>query len=120
MSANLPDLFQYGLEIIAMSVRMGSEALARSQSVDRSSGSWAYTFIGSTAAEVQAALKSFHQVQVRPPVQRALPLTLKVLGNTLVQTAICRCDIAHLDHLLWTPIHLCKVLARMPLACTDS
>lgn len=70
MSSSVADLFRYGLEMIAMSVRLGHELVARSLKVDETAGSWAYSIIGVTATEVEATLNSFHQAQVGQPPKR--------------------------------------------------
>lgn len=65
MASNITDLVKYGLDVAAMSVRMGHELVVRSQRVDNTPGSWAYSIVGATAAEVEVLLTSFCQVQVR-------------------------------------------------------
>lgn len=64
VSKSISDFFKLGLEIVAMSVRLGYELWARSRMVDETSGSWAYSIVGATAPEVEATLKSFHDAQV--------------------------------------------------------
>ena len=64
MASNITDLLKYGLEMVAMSVRLGHEIVARSQSVDSGPGSWAYSIIGVNATEMESLLTSFHEVQV--------------------------------------------------------
>ena len=65
MSSNITELLKYGLEIVAMSVRLGDEIVSRSQRVDDTPGSWAYSLIGTTAAEAESILTSFHEIHVR-------------------------------------------------------
>ena len=75
ISSNVTDLFTYGLEMVAMSIRMAHELSVRSEMVDETPGSWAYSLVGATASEIEQTLKSFHKAQVRDLRYHATSIT---------------------------------------------
>ena len=58
------DLHNIGLEIVAISVRLGNAIAARSKLVEATPGTWAYTIVGATAHQTQTILDKFHAEQV--------------------------------------------------------
>ena len=70
MAIDAAGLFRYGLEMVAISVRLGFEIKARSKRVEDTEGSWAYSIVGATAADSQPILDSFHERNVGNPLIR--------------------------------------------------
>ena len=57
-------LLKFGLEIIAVAVRLAQGITTRSRLIEETLGAWAYTIVGASADDSQAALDKFHQAQV--------------------------------------------------------
>ena len=64
MSRNTGDLHRFGLEIVAISVRLMEALRSRSQQIEAAPGTWAYTVVGAGAEDSKAVLDDFHQAQV--------------------------------------------------------
>lgn len=64
-ATDVAGLLKYGLEMVAISVRLGHEISARSKRVEENPGCWAYSIVGATAASSQAFLDTFHESNVR-------------------------------------------------------
>ena len=58
------DLHKIGLEIIAISVRLGNGIAARSRLIEATPGTWAYSIVGATAQQTQPILDKFHAEKV--------------------------------------------------------
>ena len=64
VAKDINELLKFGLEIIAISVRLAQEITLRSMRIETTSASWAYSIVGATVEESQAVLEKFHQNQV--------------------------------------------------------
>lgn len=64
VSRNTEDLHKFGLEVVAISIRMMEGIRSRSQQIEANPGPWAYTIVGSGTEDSKAALDVFHQSQV--------------------------------------------------------
>ena len=64
VSRNTGDLHKFGLEIVAISVRLMEALRSRSQQIEAAPGTWAYTVVGAGAEDSKAVLDDFHQAQV--------------------------------------------------------
>ena len=66
VSRNTEDLLKFGLEILAISVRLTEGIRSRSQKIEAIPGTWAYTVVGAGTEDSKAVLDDFHQTQVEP------------------------------------------------------
>ncbi len=64
VATDVAGLFKYGLEMVAISLRLAYEVNMRSKRVEDIQESWAYSVVGATAADTQAILDSFHERNV--------------------------------------------------------
>ena len=64
MAKDTSELRRFGLEIIAIAMRLAQEITLRSRLIEEGPASWAYTVVGATVEESQAVLNRFHQDQV--------------------------------------------------------
>ena len=64
VATDVTKLIRYGLEMVAISVRLGNEIQTRSKRVEEKPGCWAYSVVGMTATSSQALLDSFHENNV--------------------------------------------------------
>ncbi|CAD6567566.1 MAG: hypothetical protein ASARMPREDX12_000532 [Alectoria sarmentosa] len=71
VSRNTEDLLKFGLEILAISVRLTEGIRSRSQKIEAIPGTWAYTVVGAGTEDSKAILDDFHQTQNLPDHKRA-------------------------------------------------
>ena len=64
VSRNSEDVHKFGLEIIAICIRLMEGVRSRSQKIEAAPGAWAYTVVGAGAEDSKAVLDNFHQAQV--------------------------------------------------------
>ena len=64
VAKNTEELMKFGLEIVAIAVRLADGFTTRSKRIEGAPGSWAYTIVGVAADEAQAVIDGFHQNQV--------------------------------------------------------
>ncbi len=64
VSRNTEDLHKFGLEIVAISIRLMEEIRSRSQQIEAVPGTWAYTVVGAGTEDTKGFLHDFHQAQV--------------------------------------------------------
>ena len=64
VSRNVEDVHKFGLEMVAISVRLMESIRNRSQQIEAVPGTWAYTVVGAGAEDSKAVLDDFHQAQV--------------------------------------------------------
>ena len=64
VATDVAGLLKYGLEMVAVSVRLGYAISARSKRVEENPGCWAYSIVGATATSSQAFLDTFHESNV--------------------------------------------------------
>ena len=64
VSRNIEDLHTFGLEIVAISIRLMEEIRSRSQKIEAVPGTWAYTVVGAGTEDSKAVLDKFHRDQV--------------------------------------------------------
>lgn len=64
VSRNTEDLHKFGLEVVAISIRMMEGIRGRSQQIEVNPGPWGHTVVGSGPEDSKAALDLFHQAQV--------------------------------------------------------
>ncbi len=64
VSRNIEDVHSYGLEIVAISIRLMEGLRSRSQQIEAAPGTWAFTVVGAGAEDSKAVLDDFHQAQV--------------------------------------------------------
>ena len=58
------DLIQYGLEIVAVALRLAHELKMRAKRIENAPGCWAFTMVGITAEQLQEILERFHKAKV--------------------------------------------------------
>lgn len=59
------DLASVALAMVGVAFRLRLELHRRSRAVEGGDGIWGYLVVGQTPSEIEAALDSFHQAQVR-------------------------------------------------------
>lgn len=64
VAKNTDDLLKFGIEIVAIAVRLAAGITSRSKKIEEAPGCWAYTVVGATRKETQAIIDGFHQYQV--------------------------------------------------------
>ena len=64
VSRNIEDLHKFGLEIVAISIRLMEGLRSRSQQIEANPGTWAYTVVGAGSEDSKAVLDDFHQAKV--------------------------------------------------------
>lgn len=64
VSRNIEDLHNFGLEIVAISIRLMEGLRSRSQQIESLPGTWAYTVVGAGTDDSKTVLDDFHQTQV--------------------------------------------------------
>lgn len=64
VSRNVEDVHKFGLEMVAISIRLMESIRNRSQQIEAVPGTWAYTVVGAGAEDSKAVLDDFHQAQV--------------------------------------------------------
>lgn len=64
VSRNTEDLHKFGLEIVAISIRLMEGLRSRSQQIETTPGTWAFTVVGAGSEDSKAVLDDFHQAQV--------------------------------------------------------
>ena len=64
VSRNIEDVHRFGLEIVAISIRLMEGLRSRSQQIEAAPGTWAYTVVGAGAEDSKAVLDDFEQAQV--------------------------------------------------------
>ena len=62
------ELVRCGVEITAIAFRLACQLALRSQRIEETPGSWAYTLIGIDASQLGIILDTFHQEQVNPKI----------------------------------------------------
>lgn len=110
VAKDLNELLKYGLEIIAVAVRLAQEITLRSTRIEKTPASWAYTIVGATVEDSQAVLERFHQTQVRVYSTMNERLKLTGLESPGPQARLCRRCVAHMDNDFWTTFRPCKAL----------
>ena len=64
VSRSTEDIHRFGLEIVAISIRLMEGLRNRSHQIETAPGTWAYTVVGAGAEDSKAILEDFHQAQV--------------------------------------------------------
>lgn len=67
VSRNIEDVHKFGLEIVAISIRLMEGLRSRSQQIEAAPGTWAFTVVGAGAEDSKAVLDDFEQAQVLNP-----------------------------------------------------
>ena len=91
MAIDVAGLFSFGLEMVAISVRLGFEIKARSKRVEDIEGSWAYSVVGITATDSQTMLESFHERNVSGVLMKTTQKlsSLTELEHSRISTSLC-------------------------------
>ena len=64
VSRNTEDVRRFGLEMVAISIRLMEGLRSRSQQIEATPGTWAYTVVGAGAEDSKAVLDDFEHAQV--------------------------------------------------------
>lgn len=64
VSRNTEDLHRFGLEIVAISIRLMEAICNRSRQIEAVPRSWGYTVVGAGSEDSKAVLDDFHLAQV--------------------------------------------------------
>lgn len=81
---NTGDLHQYGLEMVAISVRLGHGLWARSKKIEAFPGTWASSCVGATAEDIQPILDRFHEELVilrQPMISKMKLMSVRIYLN---------------------------------------
>ena len=83
VSRNTEDVHNFGLEIVAISIRLMEGIRSRSQQIEALPGTWAFTVVGAGSDDSKAVLDDFHQAQVRyhSHIERSMTLMIQNLPD---------------------------------------
>ena len=104
VSRNTEDLHAFGLEIVAISIRLMEAICNRSRQIEAVPGTWAYTVVGAGTEDSKAVLDEFHRAQVFNHPSVGICCDANGPESTQSQSGFHRSKLSHLDHHLWPPI----------------
>ena len=64
-ATSVTDLLAISPEVVSIAVRLGLEALRRSNSIEASNSNWTIAVLDALASSIQSSLDAFHESQVR-------------------------------------------------------